>query len=73
MSYKRMRVYTCDTCGKSRPAERCAPDGMIVEPSGWKHTGGRKGLTMCDECLQVLRADKEFLKAIRDGIFPQVG
>ena len=49
MTYKVLPVFTCAVCGKRK-------SGMgnwfvgVTPPAGWRHTGGRGGISICVDC-----------------------
>lgn len=51
MSWRKQRVYKCDVCGNEEHARAYEP-GRV--PWLWKHTGGRRGITICDKCRAAI-------------------
>lgn len=51
MSWRRRRVYKCDVCGNEEHARAYEP-GRV--PGFWKHSGGRRGFTICDKCRAAI-------------------
>lgn len=49
MTYEVLPVFTCAVCGKRK-------SGMgnwfvgVTPPAGWRHTGGRGGISICGVC-----------------------
>ena len=52
MSWNKQRVYKCDICGNEKHARAYEP-GRV--PWLWKHSGRRRGITVCDECCAAIR------------------
>lgn len=51
MSWNKQRVYRCSICGNEEHARAYEP-GRV--PWLWKHSGGRRGITICDECRAAI-------------------
>lgn len=51
MSYRRMRVYRCDICGKREVGSK--PIGFWHLPLGWHGSYKRNGRCLCGRCFKA--------------------